>query len=255
MSESGSATIQVKDNIGTLTFFHPKKNSLPSALLKQMAEAIHSMADDPNVNAIILRSEGEGTFCAGASFDELIAIETLEAGEAFFMGFANLILAMKACPKLIITRVHGKAVGGGVGLIAASDYVYALNTCSLRLSELAIGIGPFVVGPAIERKIGSGPFQMMTIDTEWRTAAWGEKYGLYSQTFSDIDTLDQSVNALAAKLAKSNPEAMAQLKSIFWEGTDQWSTLLPERAAMSGRLVLSEFTIKAISAFKSGGKK
>lgn len=250
MIESGSVEVNVQDGIGTITFFHPKKNSLPSILLKNLAEEVDKMAANEEARVVVLQSKGEGTFCAGASFDELLSIDNFEQGKDFFMGFARLILAMKRCSKFVITRVHGKAVGGGVGVVAASDYALAVEGASLKLSELAVGIGPFVVGPAVEKKTGTAGFAAMSIDTEWRDTKWGEKYGLYAQIFDSLEGLDKGVKTLAKKLAGSNPEAMSTLKRLFWEGTEDWDKLLPARAEISGKLVLSDFTVNAISAFK-----
>lgn len=250
MPDNGYARIHIRDSIGTLTFFHPKKNSLPGALLKEIAEGIRNLGDDHTTRVVVLRSDGEGPFCAGASFDELLAIRNFEQGKEFFMGFARLILAMKKCSKPIIARVQGKAVGGGVGVVAAADYALATANAALKLSELAIGIGPFVIGPAVERKIGRGNFSALALDTEWRNATWAKTHGLYSEVFGSVSELDAAVTALAEKLAKFNPEALARLKAVFWEGTDHWDHLLEARAEMSGRLVLSEFTRNAIAAFK-----
>jgi methylglutaconyl-CoA hydratase len=210
------------------------------------------MADDSGVRVVVLRSEGTGPFCAGASFDELRSITDAATGKEFFMGFARLILAMRRCPKLVVARVQGKVVGGGVGIVAASDYAVAHCSASVKLSELAVGIGPFVVGSVIERKIGLGGFQTLAVDaTGWRDALWAERRGLFAKVVDTPSELDASVDALAARLAASNPDAMARLKTVFWQGTEHWDELLERRAEMSGTLVLSEFTRKAIAAFES----
>jgi methylglutaconyl-CoA hydratase len=248
--ESGHVAVDTTDAIATVRFSHPKGNSLPGSLLSAIAGTIDALAADAAARVIVLRSNEPGPFCAGASFDELRAIADRASGKEFFMGFARVILAMKRCPKLIIARVHGKTVGGGVGIAAAADYAIASAAASVRLSELAVGIGPFVVGPVIERKIGVGSFQALAIDaTSWRDAEWAERHGLFAQVVEDSAALDEAVAALGGQLARSNPEAMARLKQIFWEGTDDWGTLLEERAAMSGSLVLSTFTRNAIAAF------
>ncbi len=249
--ETGNITVDIKEGIGSICFSHPKKNSLPGELLRGLANEVTKLGVNQGVQVIVLRSIGDGAFCAGASFTELLSIDNFERGKEFFMGFARLILAMKKCPKFIITRVQGKVVGGGVGMVAASDYALALNTASIQLSELALGIGPFVVGPAIERKIGAGPFSAMALDAEWRDAAWALNHGLYAKTFGSLAELDAAISALAEKLAKGSPEAMAKLKTVFWQGTDDWDKLLESRAEISGRLVLSDFTAKAIAAFKA----
>jgi methylglutaconyl-CoA hydratase len=252
-SGSGFVRATTANGIGTLSFFHPKGNSLPGSMLRELAEAVDRLAFDKSVQVIILRSEGTGPFCAGASFDEFTKIDTAEAGRQFFMGFANLILSMRRCPKFIVVRVHGKVAGGGVGIVAAADYALALVNASVRLSELAVGIGPFIVGPVIERRIGSGPFSAMAVDAEWRDAHWAERHGLYSR-LCDVQTeLDAHLEGLANTLARSNPEAMAELKRTFWAGTDDWAELLPERARMSGRLVLSDYTKRAVEAFRARG--
>lgn len=250
LPEAGHVSVQNARGITTIEFGHPKGNSLPGALLARIGAAIDTAGADPATCVVVLRSQEPGPFCAGASFEELRRIEDRAAGTEFFMGFARLILAMRRCPKFIIARVHGKAVGGGIGVIAAADYAIAVETAAVRLSELAVGIGPFVVGPAIERKIGHGAFQTLAIDAaNWRDAAWGERHGLLSEVVADRHALDCAVDALAGRLAATSAEAMARLKRAFWEGTDHWDTLLPERAALSGELVLSDASRHAIAAF------
>lgn len=251
----GDVTVTVSDGIGTIHFGHPKGNSLPGALLRRLAEAITWVGRDPAARVIVLRSDGAGPFCAGASFDELIEIQDERAGEEFFSGFARVILAMIRAPKFVLVRVHGKTAGGGVGIAAAGDYTFAVRGASAKLSELAVGIGPFVVGPVIERRIGRGPYAAMSVDTDWRDAAWGERHALYARVCDDVATMDASINALAGTLAGSNPDAMALMKQVFWAGTEEWDTLLADRARMSGRLVLSEFTRKAIGKFRGQPSK
>jgi len=250
LAESGTVSSYVGDGVADVAFGHPKSNSLPSTVLSALAKEIAAVGARDDVRVIVLRSYGTGSFCAGASFDELVAISDETAGKEFFMGFARVILAMTRCPKPIVTRVQGKVVGGGVGIVAASDYVLAVDDASLRLSELAVGIGPFVVGPVIERRIGPGPYAAMAVDANWRDAAWGEQHGLYARVLADVAQMDAAINALAGTLAASNPEAMAEMKRVFWEGTEHWEDLLASRARVSGRLVLSRFTREAIAKFR-----
>ena len=249
--DSGTVSVAVADGIGTITFHHPKSNSLPGALLARLAEAVTTLGQDPEARVILLQGEGKA-FCGGASFDELKAIQTAEQGQQFFSGFMNLILAMTRAPKFVVTRVHGKAVGGGVGVVAASDYAIATEGAAVKLSELAVGIGPFVVGPVIEKKIGLGAFGAMAVDADWRSAEWAERHGLYASVVPDAAALDASVAALCGRLAASNLDAMARLKRVFWEGTEHWPVLLAERAAASGTLVLSDFAKRAIAAAGGG---
>ena len=250
MNSSSHVSLSIADGIATIDFGHPKGNSLPGELLRRLAEAVREAGTRSEARVVVLRSEGTGPFCAGASFDELRAISDAAAGREFFLGFARLILAMRACPKFVLTRVQGKTVGGGVGVVAASDYAIASESASVRLSELAVGIGPFVVGPVIERKIGLAAFQALAIDAAgWRDAAWAARAGLFAHVVPTVRELDAAVEALARRLAASNPEAMARMKAIFWEGTEQWDALLERRAEMSGTLVLSDFTRDAIAAF------
>lgn len=238
--------------IGLITFGHPMSNALPGHILQTLADTITALAADERTKVLVLQSQGNKAFCAGASFDELISIQDLETGLAFFSGFAKVINACRKAPKLIIGRVQGKAVGGGVGLASATDYCFATTKADVKLSELAVGIGPFVVGPAVERKIGLSAMSELAINaTEWRSAQWAKEKGLYTEVFEDEANLDAAIQALSDKLANSNPEAMKELKQIFWQGTENWDNLLLERAAISGRLVLSEFTRAAISAFKA----
>jgi methylglutaconyl-CoA hydratase len=247
----GSVESHIADGIATVAFSHPKGNSLPAAVLQKLADEIATAGRRDDTTVVVLRSTREGPFCAGASFDELTAIADAAAGKEFFMGFARVILAMIRCPKPIVTRVQGKAVGGGVGLVAASDYVFATEHSDIRLSELAIGIGPFVVGPVIERKIGLGAFGAMALDADWRSANWAQEVGLYAQVHDSIHSLDSAFEVFVPALAKSNPQATAQIKRIVWDKTDHWDQLLDERAEMSGRLVLSDYTRAAIEKFKT----
>jgi methylglutaconyl-CoA hydratase len=238
--------------VATVMFEHPLSNSLPGRVLQKLADTITELGKNSGVKVIVLTSVGDKAFCAGASFDELISIKDLETGKRFFSGFANVINACRKCPKFIIGRVQGKAVGGGVGLASAVDYCYATKFAAVKLSELAVGIGPFVVGPAVQRKIGVSAMSQLAINaTEWRSADWAKKKGLYVDVFETIEEMDTEIQIISEKLANSNPDAMRMLKAVFWEGTENWDTLLAERAAMSGELVLSEFTINAINAFKT----
>jgi len=244
-----------RDGIARIEFFHPQSNSMPAALLAQLAEALRQEGTHADSRVIVLQSAGDRAFCAGASFDELSSIRTEEQGRTFFNGFAQVINACRTNPKIIIGRVQGKAVGGGVGLAAATDYCFASGNASVKLSELAVGIGPFVVGPAVERKIGLAAFSQLTLDaTVFYPALWAHNRGLFADVFETTAMLDVAVDAFATQLAASNPEALRELKAVFWQGTDHWETLLSERAAISGRLVLSDFTQKAIAAFKNKAK-
>ena len=241
----------VVNNISFIEFYHPSHNSLPGDILHNLVELIKNAGDNDDVRVIVLQSGGDRTFCAGASFTELVTISDEKSGMIFFSGFANVINACRKCPKLIIGRVQGKAVGGGVGLAASFDYTLATKHAAVKLSELAVGIGPFVVGPAVERKIGLSAMSQLAIDaTEWQTAEWARAKGLYADIFDTAAEMDAAISTLANKLKNSNPEAMRLLKQVFWRGTDDWDTLLAERAAMSGQLVLSDFTKNAINSFK-----
>ncbi len=253
-TQQGAVTLAIQDGIATIEFSHPAQNSLPGRLLAELTEAIRTAGEHREVAVVVLRSSGDRTFCAGASFDELAAIQDFETGKQFFLGFANVINAMRKCPKLIIGRVQGKAVGGGVGLAAATDYCIASKWASVRLSELAVGIGPFVVGPACERKMGLSAFSQMAINaTEWQTAEWAMSKGLFCEVFDTVEQVDAYIQHFTQILVNANPQAMQHLKRVFWQGTEHWDTLLDERAAVSGRLVLSDFTKNAIGAFKAKG--
>ena len=224
---------------------------MPSSQLKNLVEEINNLGKNDNAKVIILKSAGDKTFCAGASFDELISIKDFETGKTFFSGFANVINAMRKSPKLIIARIHGKAVGGGVGIACAADYTFATESASVKLSELAVGIGPFVIGPVVERKIGTSSFAQLAINaTEFYSAEWAQEKSMFQDVYETPEEMDAEINLLAEKLAKSNPDAMTKLKEVFWKGTDDWDQLLTERAAVSGQLVLSEFTVNAINQFK-----
>lgn len=253
---SAYVTSHIEHGINTIEFFHPQSNSLPGKILEELAREIHFAGTHDDTRVIILKSAGDKTFCSGASFDELVAIKNEAEGLKFFSGFANVINAMRKCPKFIIGRIQGKCVGGGVGLASAVDYAIATNKAEVKLSELAVGIGPFVVGPAVERKIGIAAFSALAIDaTNWRNTDWAKRKGLFAEIHDSVENMDEAVYNLANTLAHSNPTAMAEMKKIFWQGTEHWDVLLKERAAISGKLVLSEFTKNAIEKFKAAAKR
>ena len=245
--KEGYVKTETHNGVTTIEFFHPKSNSLPIKILEELVKEIHFAGTHDDSKVIILKSFGDTTFCSGASFDELLAIKTLAEGTQFFSGFANVINAMRKCPKFIIGRIHGKCVGGGVGLIAAVDYAIALDKAEIRLSELAMGIGPFVIGPALERKIGTAAFSTLAIDSNmWRNSDWAKRKGLFAELHEDKENMDESIGRLASTLSHSSPKAMAEMKKMFWKGTEHWDELLKERAAISGELVLSRFTKNAL---------
>jgi len=235
----------------SIEFFHPQSNSLPGALLQELAAAIRAAGKNADCRLILLRSQGQKAFCAGASFDELSQLKNEQEGLQFFSGFAEVINAMRTCGKIIIGRIHGKCVGGGVGLAAAVDYALATEEAAVKLSELAVGIGPFVVGPAVERKIGLSAFSQLALDaTGWRNANWAHERGLFAELYTDTIGLDEGINRLVTQLLNSSEQALLALKTVFWSGTDHWDKLLMERAAISGKLILSEASRKAIESFK-----
>ena len=244
--QDGTVNVAVANGVATVTFFHPKRNALPATILRRLAEAIETAGSHPDARVIVLASEGTGAFCAGASFDELRALRTAEDGKEFFSGFARVILAMRRSPKIIVGRIQGKAVGGGVGLVAATDYSFALPSASVRLSELEIGLGPFVIGPVVERRIGRAAFAAMAIDADWRDAEWAQQHGLFTRVMDTEPALEAVLPAFTHRLAGMNPEALTQIKRVLWEGTNHWDTLLFERAAISGRLAVSDFTARAV---------
>ena len=245
--------LKIENGIGIIEFFHPKSNSLPSHILSQLAKIITEAGENSEIKVIILRSGGNRVFCAGASFDELLTIKDENQGKQFFSGFANIINSARKCPKFILGRIQGRSIGGGVGMAAATDYCFATKFASVKLSELAIGIGPFVVGPSIERKIGLSAFGQLTINaTEWHSAEWAKEKGLFAEVYDTVEKMDAAILILAEKLALSNPDSMKGLKQVMWEGTEHWDNLLLERAAMSGKWVLSDFTRKTLFQLNKG---
>ena len=247
---NGILIMTMENKIATLEFGHPASNSFPSDLLNRLTTELNNLSQNPDVSVIVLKSSGAGAFCAGASFDELLAVSNQEEATKFFSGFANVLNAMRNCSKIIVGRIHGKAVGGGVGIVAACDYALANSGSSIKLSELAIGIGPFVIEPAVSRKIGKSATTEMTLDTEWKTAIWANQKGLYTKVLATTAELDTEITAFANKLAGYNPEALVEMKKVLWEGTENWNTLLYKRAEISGKLVLSDFSRKSLNQFK-----
>ncbi|MDO3694170.1 enoyl-CoA hydratase/isomerase family protein [Wenyingzhuangia sp. chi5] len=241
----------IKDKVAEIEFFSPASNSLASEQLAQLTTAIKGWGENDGISVIHLKSAGTNVFCAGASFDELLAIEDLENGTKFFMGFANVINAIRTCGKIVVTSVQGKTVGGGVGIAAASDYVFATETAAIKLSELSIGIGPFVIEPAVTRKIGLTNMAILSLNaTTWKTAKWAQQVGLYHEVDATLSELNYSLDKFLKQLVSYSPQALSAMKKTFWKGTEQWDILLKERAAVSGKLVLSDETNKALTQFK-----
>jgi len=251
----GYVKTEKEHGITTIEFFHPQGNSLPGKMLETLAQTIHSEGVNATTKVIVLRSAGDKIFCSGASFDELEAIKTAQEGYQFFSGYAKVINAMRKAQQFIIVRVHGKAVGGGVGIAAAADYAIAVEGADIKLSELGAGFGPFVIGPAVQRKIGLSSFTQLTIDANmWRSGDWAKRKGLYAELHPEVSGMEDSIERLSFTLSQSNPEAMKELKKIFWKGTEDWDELLKERAAISGRLILSDYSRNFIQKFRSKNK-
>lgn len=243
--------LTIENSVGYITFFHPDQNALPSESLAKLEQTILEAGSNHAIKVMVLKSGGDRTFCAGASFKELISISSPKEGEQFFLGFANVINAMRKCPKLIIGSVQGKAVGGGVGLASATDYCLATKFASIKLSELSIGIGPFVIEPAVSRKMGANAMSQMTINAEtFFSPEFAKNNGLYAEVYESVEVLDAAVKSLAEKLSNYNFEALKEIKTVFWEGTDHWDSLLKERAKISGKLVLSDFTKETLKRFQ-----
>ena len=248
---NGSLYTNINGKVATIEFGHPASNSFVAELLDRLTTEFHTLSENSDISVIVLKSEGDRAFCAGASFDELMSVSNLEEGKIFFSGFANVINAMRTCKKVILGRVQGKTVGGGVGLASACDYVFASVDASIRLSELTIGIAPLVIEPAVERKIGTAAISELSLSpSEWKNAYWAQEKGLFSKVFDSMKELDNDLEFFTEKLASYNPEALEDWKKILWKNTSHWDTLLVERAAITGKLVLSEFTRNALSKFK-----
>jgi methylglutaconyl-CoA hydratase len=249
--ENGSLYTRIDNKVATVEFGHPASNSFVAELLDRLTSELHKLSENQDISVIVLKSEGDRAFCGGASFTELMAITNLDEGRVFFSGFAHVINAMRSCKKLIIGRVQGKTVGGGVGLAAACDYVFASENAAVRLSELSIGIAPLVIAPAVERKIGKAALAELSLaPSEWKNAYWAKEKGLFAKVFSSLEDMDKELEFFAMKLAAYNPKALSEWKKVLWEGTDNWDQLLSDRAAITGTLVLSEFTKNALSKFK-----
>ena len=249
--ENGSLYTKIENSIAIVEFGHPASNSFVAELLDRLTDELNKLSENQAISVIVLKSEGDSAFCGGASFDELMAITNLDEGKVFFSGFANVINAMRNCKKVIVGRVQGKTVGGGVGLAAACDYVFASENAAIRLSELSIGIAPLVIAPVVERKIGKAALAEMSLaPTEWKNAYWAKEKGLFAKVFGSLAALDKELDFFAQKLSTYNPDALYEWKKVLWEGTENWGQLLPERAAITGALVLSEFTRNALSKFK-----
>lgn len=243
--------LKIEKNIGEITFFHPRHNAIPSDLLKQLEASIYEASNDETVKMILIKSAGNRTFCAGADFEELISITSFKVGKAFFNGFGKVINAIRKIDKLVVCRVQGKAVGGGVGLAAACDIAFATRYGSIRLSEISIGIGPFVIAPAVERKIGKNAFALLTLQPmKWMSAQEANENGLYAGVYDDAEAMDEAIDHYLKEMSQYNPEALKEMKRVLWKGTEHWDDLLEDRAALSGRLVLSEFTKQALNKFK-----
>ncbi len=247
---NGFVTSEIKNNISEITFGTPKSNSLPGEILEKLAQTILECGKDQNVKAILLQSEGEKSFCAGASFDELLEIEELEKSKIFFGGFAKVLNAMRSCGKLVIVRVQGKTTGGGVGIACAADYCFGTTDSALALTELNLGIGPFVIGPFVERKIGKSAYSAMSIDADFRSAEWCERHDIYQSVSENIPEMDSKIEKFLEVLSNRSSDALALIKKVSWEGTEHFDQLMPERILMSASLILEDSAKENIGKIK-----
>ena len=241
---------QVLNQISHIEFGTSKSNSLPGEILELLAQTILSEAAKVDVKAIVLKSSGEKAFCAGASFDELLQIDELEISKKFFGGFAKVLNAMRTCGKLVIVRVQGKTTGGGVGIACGADYCFATKDSSLALTELNLGIGPFVIGPYVERKIGKSEFTAMAIDADFRSAQWAERNHIYHVVSDSIEEMDEKLTVFLDTLASRSADALALLKKVSWEGSEHFEKLMPERIQMSASLILEDSAKENINKIK-----
>ena len=247
---NGFVNSELKNNISTITFGTPKSNSLPGEILEKLAQTILDVGSKKEVKSILLKSEGDKSFCAGASFDELLEIEELEKSKIFFGGFAKVLNAMRSCGKLVIVRVQGKTTGGGVGIACAADYCFATEEAAMALTELNLGIGPFVIGPFVERKVGKSAYSAMSIDADFRSADWCEKHDVYHSVSENIEIMDVEINAFMEKLSTRSSDALALIKKVSWEGTEHFEQLMPERILMSASLILEDSAKENIGKIK-----
>ena len=247
---NGFVNQELKNNISEITFGHPKSNSLPGEILELLAQTILNEGAKEEVKAILLKSDGEKAFCAGASFDELLSIDELENSKKFFGGFAKVLNAMRSCGKLVIVRVQGKTTGGGVGIACAADYCFATKDSALALTELNLGIGPFVIGPYVERKMGKSAYAAMSIDADFRSADWCENHDVYHSVSENIEMMDEEINKFLEKLSTRSSDALSLIKKVSWEGTEHFEQLMPERILMSASLILEDSAKKNIEKIK-----
>ncbi|MCC2589602.1 enoyl-CoA hydratase/isomerase family protein [Chryseobacterium sp. MFBS3-17] len=241
---------ELKNNIAEITFGTPKSNSLPGEILEKLARNILDEGAKKEVKAILIKSAGEKAFCAGASFDELLEISELETSKKFFGGFAKVLNAMRNCGKIVVVRVQGKTTGGGVGIACGADYCFATRDASLALTELNLGIGPFVIGPYVERKIGKSQFAAMAIDADFRSAAWAEAHSIYHSVSENITEMNEKLSQFLNALAGRSDEALALIKKVSWEGTDHFNDLMPARIHMSASLILEDSAKQNIAKIK-----
>ena len=247
---NGFVTQELKNNIAEITFGTPKSNALPGEILEKLAQTIIESGRDENVKAILLKSEGDKAFCAGASFDELLEIDDLENSKIFFGGFAKVLNAMRSCGKLVVVRVQGKTTGGGVGIACAADYCFATKDAAMALTELNLGIGPFVIGPYVERKIGKSAYEAISIDADFRSADWCEKHDVYHSVSENIQEMDAKIEAFMKKLSERSADALASIKKVSWEGSEHFDQLMPERILMSASLILEDSAKQNIQKIK-----
>ena len=248
--DNGFVNQELKNSISEITFGHPKSNSLPGEILELLAQTILNEGAKTEVKAILLKSGGEKAFCAGASFDELLSIDELENSKKFFGGFAKVLNAMRSCGKLVIVRVQGKTTGGGVGIACAADYCFATKDAALALTELNLGIGPFVIGPYVERKMGKSAYAAMSIDADFRSAEWCKQHDVYHSVSENIEMMDEEISKFLEKLSARSSDALSLIKKVSWEGTEHFEELMPERILMSASLILEDSAKKNIEKIK-----
>jgi methylglutaconyl-CoA hydratase len=246
---TGFINYNIKDSVLHLEFGHPLGNSLPSNLLSGLKNSITTASTDDSIKVILLKSSGN-SFCGGASFNELVKIDNLEDATEFFMGFANLMLAIKECPKPVVAKVHGKSVGGGLGIIAASDWAIGTEKSSIRLSEISIGIGPFTIGPVLVRKIGVGNFQRLSLSADWIDSNWGLNSGLF-QEICNSDALETVTESRIEHFKKLDPISFAENKKLMWSFSDITEDSLRVKASNVSKLLLNQNTQSILKSLTS----
>ncbi len=203
--------------VATVTLNRPDShNAFNPEMIGAITAAFRSLGDNPVVRVIVLTGRGR-SFCAGADVGYMreTADYTFEENVADGQAIFDLMQAVDSCPKAVVGRINGAAIGGGAGLTACCDIAIAVERAKFAFSEVRLGIVPAIISPFVVAKIGAANSREMFLTGERFLAPKALEIGLVQQVAADEAALDSAVQERVEQLLMAAPGAQADAKKLI----------------------------------------